>query len=500
MAQPSAANKASRPESPLPAPTVAGQKRKRPADKKYYAVKVGKTPGVYDTWDQCLAQVTGQKGAQFKSFTSQGDAQLFVEGKLIHQANKAPGEQKFYAVQQGKVPGVYTDWPTAQAQISGFKNPKHKKFTTRAEAEAFISEGKRKSAYDNGTGISPEEEIRRLIVKNSAPGLVTNGDYVAKDKHGNEFELARGPLPPGAEDGFDPNVKLDNGVIRRRTEEEKSTLKKVPKDSNPPGMLNIYTDGSSLSNGQVGARAGVGVYFGPAPFEYDSQSPSSSSPVSDPGKEIPMYTVDWQARGAPSTMKRRKLTWRYRNISEALKGTKQTNQRAELTAIQRALEVVPSHRDVTIFTDSRYSIDCVTNWYRNWQSNGWHNSKGKPVENRDVIQEIREKIEERNHFGKQTHFVWVKGHDKNEGNIRADELAVAGARRGLHGDAQSSSAGNETTTGTESGEGEAEEDSEDERSDERKLEDAEMEAALQLRQEALDAMDTSTTSVPNGSS
>lgn len=65
MAQPAAAKPAAataRPESPLPAP-VAGQKRKRPAEKKYYAVKVGKEPGVYETWDQCLAQVTGQKGA-----------------------------------------------------------------------------------------------------------------------------------------------------------------------------------------------------------------------------------------------------------------------------------------------------------------------------------------------------------------------------------------------------------------------------------------------------
>ena len=63
MAQP-ATVKAGSPQSPVTA--VAGQKRKRPTEKKYYAVKVGKTPGVYDTWEQCLAQVTGQKGAQCK--------------------------------------------------------------------------------------------------------------------------------------------------------------------------------------------------------------------------------------------------------------------------------------------------------------------------------------------------------------------------------------------------------------------------------------------------
>jgi ribonuclease HI len=64
MAQPAAAK-----ASPTPGavPAVAGQKRKRPTEKKYYAVKVGKEPGVYDTWDQCLAQVTGQKGASCKS-------------------------------------------------------------------------------------------------------------------------------------------------------------------------------------------------------------------------------------------------------------------------------------------------------------------------------------------------------------------------------------------------------------------------------------------------
>ena len=36
--------------------------------KKYYAVKVGKTPGIYLTWADCSAQVTGYKGAKLKVF------------------------------------------------------------------------------------------------------------------------------------------------------------------------------------------------------------------------------------------------------------------------------------------------------------------------------------------------------------------------------------------------------------------------------------------------
>lgn len=399
-----------------------------------------------------------------------------MEGKLVPLPSKNPGEQKFYAVQHGKTPGVYTDWPSAQAQISGFRNPRHKKFGTRAEAEAFVNEGKRKSAYDVGTGISPEEEIRRLIVKNSAPGLV-NGEFIAKDKQGNVFDLGRGPLPPGAEDGFDPNIKLDpDGTIRHRTEEEKQKTKLIPKDSDPPGMLRIYTDGSSLKNGQAGARAGVGVFFGPQDPKYDPPLSSTQS------TEIPLYTVDWRARGAPNKLKRRKLTWRYRNVSEALKGSKQTNQRAELTAIQRALDIAPSHRDVTIYTDSKYSIDCVTNWYKNWVKNGWVNSKGKPVENKDVVQDIRDKIEERDMLEKATYFVWVKGHASDAGNIAADRLAVEGAHKGSqHLSGQQSVSGQDTTTATDDASGDE--------SDEEvgSGEDDEMETSVQLMREAMDA-------------
>lgn len=46
--------------------------------KKYYAVKVGATPGIYTTWDETQAQVSGFNGAIFKSFKSLEDAQAFM--------------------------------------------------------------------------------------------------------------------------------------------------------------------------------------------------------------------------------------------------------------------------------------------------------------------------------------------------------------------------------------------------------------------------------------
>ena len=119
-----------------------------------------------------------------------------------------------------------------------------------------------------------------------------------------------------------------------------------------------------------------------------------------------------------------------RNVSETLPGLRQTNQRAELTAILRALEIVPRNRDVSIITDSRYAIDCVTSWYVNWRKNGWKTSVGKAVENKDLVENILAKIEERNSLKVQTLFEWIKGHSNQPGNVEADKLAVEGARKG----------------------------------------------------------------------
>lgn len=48
------------------------------AKKKYYAVRVGKTPGVYGTWDACKSQVDGVSGAVYKSFPTREEAEEFA--------------------------------------------------------------------------------------------------------------------------------------------------------------------------------------------------------------------------------------------------------------------------------------------------------------------------------------------------------------------------------------------------------------------------------------
>ena len=56
------------------------EKEKNMAKKNYYAVKQGKVPGIYRTWDACKAQVHGYPGAIYKGFERLEEAEAFLGG------------------------------------------------------------------------------------------------------------------------------------------------------------------------------------------------------------------------------------------------------------------------------------------------------------------------------------------------------------------------------------------------------------------------------------
>ncbi|KAL2132196.1 hypothetical protein VTI74DRAFT_4111 [Chaetomium olivicolor] len=324
---------ASKKTPPAAAAEPPSKKRKLDAaEQKYYAVRAGFKPGVYTSWAICQQQITGFKGAQFKSFLTYEDASAFAAGRDPPSAANDNKPPRFYGVAVGSKPGVYTEWSKAQEAIVGWKGPKFKKFDTREEAEAFVRN------YN-------------AAVKPTASAV--------PESEGDQGDAVHEPPAKRARTAVKPLSNTRNGVVV------------------------VYTDGSSLGNGRLGATAGVGVYFG---------------------------------EGDP------------RNISERLQGETQTNQRAELTAILRALESVNLTQDLEIRTDSKYSIQCVTEWYINWERNGWKTRAG-PVKNQDLVQQVRDKLDEREACGAGTQFIWVKGHDTDQGNIAADRLAVEGARK-----------------------------------------------------------------------
>jgi ribonuclease HI len=156
----------------------------------------------------------------------------------------------------------------------------------------------------------------------------------------------------------------------------------LPIEKNSTNSFEIYTDGACSRNGQSGAVAGIGVWF------------SNNNP------------------------------W---NVSEPLLGLPQTNQRAEIQAIIRAVEtldihLVPNDTPVTIYTDSMYCHNAYYKWIKNWISNGWVTTHKEPVLNKKLMQQMYEGLTRRD-----AKLEYVPGHSGNYGNVEADRLAVKGA-------------------------------------------------------------------------
>lgn len=102
-----------------------------------------------------------------------------------------------------------------------------------------------------------------------------------------------------------------------------------------------------------------------------------------------------------------------------------TNNRMEMRAVIEGLKALNKPCRVKIHSDSALIINAFTKgWVKNWQRRGWRKADKKPVENRELWQEI---IDAMNHH----HVDWikVKGHSDNILNNRVDELAVRESKK-----------------------------------------------------------------------
>lgn len=96
-----------------------------------------------------------------------------------------------------------------------------------------------------------------------------------------------------------------------------------------------------------------------------------------------------------------------------------TNNRMEMQAAIEGLKAVSSPSVIDLYSDSAYLVNCFRDkWYLKWQKNGWINSKGNPVENKDLWEELINLYQHHN-----VTFCKVKGHADNELNNRCDKLA-----------------------------------------------------------------------------
>jgi ribonuclease HI len=114
----------------------------------------------------------------------------------------------------------------------------------------------------------------------------------------------------------------------------------------------VFTDGSCIGNGRPGAKAGYAVWFP----DHRDWSVSARVPDDQP----------------------------------------QTNQRAELMAIHRAVCVLEERgiydEEIVVYTDSDYSIQCLTKWISGWIARGWKTAEGKDVLHQDLIRDTSARL------------------------------------------------------------------------------------------------------------
>jgi len=100
-----------------------------------------------------------------------------------------------------------------------------------------------------------------------------------------------------------------------------------------------------------------------------------------------------------------------------------TNNRMELTAVVRGLEVLKKPSQVKLMTDSVYVGKGLSEWMPKWKANGWRRREGtswKEVKNEDLWRRLDELIREH-----KLTYIRVAGHSGHPENDRCDVLAVA---------------------------------------------------------------------------
>ena len=100
-----------------------------------------------------------------------------------------------------------------------------------------------------------------------------------------------------------------------------------------------------------------------------------------------------------------------------------TNNQMEMQAALEALIYLKDRNEhIELFTDSNIVKKGMTEWMENWKRNNWKNSNKKAVKNKEIWMQLDEASKLLN-----VTWTWVKGHDGDAGNEKADFLANKGA-------------------------------------------------------------------------
>lgn len=113
---------------------------------------------------------------------------------------------------------------------------------------------------------------------------------------------------------------------------------------------------------------------------------------------------------------------RYEKYQKEISGheSNTTNNRMEITALIKALQMLKEPCKVKVCTDSKYVCDSISKgWALSWKKKGWKKSDGKPALNSDLWEQLLNLLEIHD-----IEFTWVKGHAGHPENELCDTLAT----------------------------------------------------------------------------
>ncbi len=143
--------------------------------KKYYAVRKGRIPGIYLTWNDCKAQTDGFSGAEYKSFMTRDQAVAYVEGEAAVEIETKT---------QNGIP--VTDEKNAVAYVDGSYNNVTKEFSYgvvmfhNGEEKHFsekVDDIKMAEMRNVAGEIKGAECAMRYAIENNCETLVIYHDY-----------------------------------------------------------------------------------------------------------------------------------------------------------------------------------------------------------------------------------------------------------------------------------------------------------------------------------
>ncbi len=119
----------------------------------------------------------------------------------------------------------------------------------------------------------------------------------------------------------------------------------------------------------------------------------------------------------------------YKDVKKEISGFEDntTNNKMEIMAVIKALELLKESCNVKVYSDSAYVVNSISKgWLYSWKKNNWIKSDKKKAKNIELWEIMLKFIDMH-----KIEFIKVKGHSDNEYNNRCDELATSQIKKHL---------------------------------------------------------------------